>query len=131
VIVSLHVATGAAGGAAAGSPLRALVLGPLLHFIGDWVPHEDIASQRFEIVSGVAGLLALAVTRGPFDAATVGALACSLPDVEHVLPLPGGQKLFPSHRIRGWHKEGGLPYWLQLLLAGAILGALLQPRRPA
>jgi hypothetical protein len=131
VIVSLHVATGAAGGALAGSRLGALALGPLLHLAGDVVPHQDIASRRFEIATGVAGVLALAATHGPFSAATIGAVAASAPDLEHVLPLPrpGGRKLFPSHRY-GWHRSGGLPAWTQLLLAGAILGGLVGARLP-
>ena len=49
--------------------------GLILHFYGDRVPHEDIDSRRFEIGSGVAGVLALALVRGPFDSATVGAIA--------------------------------------------------------
>jgi len=77
-------------------------------------------------VSGFAGLLLLAAARGPLDPAVVGAVGASVPDVEHVLPLPrpGGRKLFPSHRVRGWHRSGGLPASVQLLAAGAILGAL-------
>ena len=50
------------------------LLGPILHFYGDRVPHEDIDSRRFEIGSGVAGVLALALVRGPFDSATVRAI---------------------------------------------------------
>jgi hypothetical protein len=127
VIVSLHVATGAAGGAAAGSRLRAVLVGVLLHAAGDRLPHEDVASQRFEIASGAAGVLALIARWGPLHPVTVGALAGSLPDVEHVvrLPRPGGRKLFPSHRVRGWHRAGGISAGLQLLAAGTILGALL------
>lgn len=126
MIVSLHVATGAAGGVLAGSRLGALALGPLLHIAGDVVPHQDISSRRFEIVTGVAGVLALAATHGPFAPATIGAVAASAPDLEHVLPLPrpGGRKLFPSHRF-GWHRSGGLPVWSQLLAASLILGAVL------
>ena len=126
MIVSLHVATGAAGGAAAGTKLGAALAGPLLHLAGDRVPHQDIASRRFELVSGVAALLLLALARGPLDPAVIGGIAASAPDVEHVLPLPrpGGRKLFPSHRVRGWHRAGGLPASLQLVAAGALLGAL-------
>ena len=104
-----------------------MVLGPVLHFYGDRVPHEDIDSRRFEIGSGVAGVLALALVRGPFDSATVGAIASSVPDIEHVvrLPRPGGRKLFPSHRIPGWHRPGRLTTETQLLIAGASLGAVL------
>lgn len=126
MIVSLHVATGAAAGALAGTPLRALAVGPLAHIAGDAIPHHDLAPRSFEIASGVAAVLLLAATRGPLDPATVGAVAASAPDVEHVLPLPrpGGRKLFPSHRLHGWHRSGGVSGATQLLLAGALLGAL-------
>lgn len=131
MIVAMHVATGAVGGALVGSRTGAALLGPVLHFVGDRIPHQDIASRRFEIATGVAGVLALAVVRGPFDPATVGAVACAVPDVEHVLPVPrvGGRKLFPSHRRPGWHRTGGVSASAQLLLAGALLGGLLSARR--
>jgi hypothetical protein len=126
VIVSLHVATGGLVGALAGSRRSALVLGVVAHALGDAVPHQDVASRRFETLSGIAGLLLLAAARGPLDRTVVGAVGASVPDVEHVLPLPrpNGRKLFPSHRIRGWHKAGGVPASWQLLAAGALLGAL-------
>jgi hypothetical protein len=128
VIVALHVATGAAAGAASGSRIAALFIGPVLHLAGDYVPHQDIRSRRFEICSGVAGLLLLAVRRGALDPATLGAAASSAPDLEHVLPFlrPGGRKLF--HGRRGWHRAGRFPAALQLLLAGVILGVLIAPR---
>ncbi len=131
MIVSLHVTTGAAGGALAGSRAGAFVLGLALHGLGDAVPHHDIDSQRFEIASGATALLALAARYGPFHPVTIGALAASAPDIEHVLPLPrpGGRKLFPSHRVQGWHREGGLPAWAQLAAAGTILAVLLAARR--
>jgi hypothetical protein len=127
LIVSLHLATGAVGGALVRSPVAAAVVGPVLHFLGDRVPHEDIASQRFELRCGVLGVLALAVVRGPLDSATVGAATSVAPDLEHVLrlPRPGGRKLFPSHRIPGWHRPGGLTAETQLLIAGVLLGAVL------
>jgi hypothetical protein len=130
VIVSLHVATGAAGGALVRSRGRALLLGVALHVLGDRMPHQDINSVRFEVRSGVAAVLALAARYGPLSPVVVGALAGSAPDVEHVvrLPRPGGRKLFPSHRVRSWHRAGGVPAWAQLLVAGAILGTLLAQR---
>lgn len=126
MIVSLHVATGAAAGALAGTPLRALVLGPLVHIAGDRVPHHDLGSRAFELASGTAAVFLLGSTRGPFDPATLGALAASAPDIEHVLPLPRprGRKLFPSHRLRGWHRSGGVSGGAQLVAAGVLLGAL-------
>ena len=128
MIVSLHVATGAAAGAASGSRLAAIVLGPILHLAGDRVPHRDIGSRRFEIGSGLACLALLAIRRGLLDPATLGAASSSAPDLEHVVPVlrPGGVKLF--HGRRGWHRSGCLPTKVQLLVAGAIVGALLAPR---
>ena len=131
MIVSLHVATGAAGGAITRSRPGAVALGLVLHALGDRMPHQDIDSTRFEIRSGVACALALAARYGPLSPVTFGALAASAPDIEHVLrlPRPGGRKLFPSHRIHGWHRAGGVPAWAQLLAAGAIVGYLLGSRR--
>ena len=128
VIVALHVATGAAAGALTDSRLAALALGPVVHLAGDLMPHRDNASTRFELLSGVGTVLLLAIRRGPLDPATLGAIAASAEDLEHVLPLPrpGGRKLFPSHRNDDWHNRGGVPAWVQLIAAGAIIGALLR-----
>jgi hypothetical protein len=126
-----HVASGAAAGALADSRLRAVAIGPALHFLGDVLPHEDIASRRFEIASGAAGLMLLARAFGPLDRRTLGAFASSLPDVEHGIrrPRPGGRKLFPSHRWGGGHSRHWVPAWAQLLAAGALLGGLLATSR--
>ena len=131
MIVSLHVASGAALGAVAPSRRAAVVLGLLMHAAGDRVPHQDILNRRFEMWSGIAALATLALRRGPLDPVTIGAAAGSAPDLEHVLdlPRPGGRKLFPSHRLRGWHRAGGMPDWAQLLAAGVLLGLVLSPRR--
>jgi hypothetical protein len=130
VIVSLHVATGGTIGALAGSRRRAALLGVVAHAAGDRMRHQDIPSHRYELLSGGAALLAIALRRGILDPATIGAAAGSAPDIEHVvrLPRPGGRKLFPSHRIRGFHRSGGVSAQIQLLVAGMILGALLAPR---
>ena len=114
-----------------GSRLGALLLGPLLHFAADAMPHEDIPDRSFELRSGIAGLALLAVTRGPLDPAVLGAVAASAPDVEHAvkLPRPGGRKLFPTHRWHGWHSAGGVPAWAQVLAAGLLLGAVAIPAR--
>jgi hypothetical protein len=126
VIVSLHVATGGALGALTGSRRAALALGLPLHLACDRVPHQDIADRRFEIRSGLLGLAALALCRGPLDPATLGAFSASAPDLEHILPQlrPRGRKLF---HWRGWHRAGGLRTDVQLVLAGAIIGMLLEP----
>jgi hypothetical protein len=133
VIVSLHVATGAAIGAATGSHAAAVPLGLLAHFLGDVMPHQDLPNRSFEINSGAALVGLLIVRRGLGDPAVVGALAASLPDVEHVyrLPRPGGRKLFPTHRWRRLHQGGGVRAWMQLLAAGFLFGAVLaSPAQP-
>jgi hypothetical protein len=131
MIVMFHVASGAAGGALAGSRLAAVALGPALHFLGDVVPHEDIPSRPFELGSGAAGLLVLAGAFGPLDRRTLGGLASALPDVEHGLrlPRPRGRKLFPSHRWGSGHDRHWVPTWAQLLAAGALLGLVLSSSR--
>ena len=130
--MSLHVATGAAGGALVRSRRLAVPLGLLLHLAGDRMPHHDIGDRTFEIGSGIVAVVLIAAVRGPLDPAVTGALAASAPDVEHIfrLPRPGGRKLFPSHRLRGWHRAGGLSSQTQLLLAGVLLGLVLSRRPP-
>ncbi len=123
MIVSLHVATGAAAGALSRSRPIALLLGPLVHLAGDRVPHDDIHDLRFEVGSGLAALALLAARRGVLDPAVLGGATAAAPDLEHVVPWlrPRGKKLF--------HREGnvdsGISTWIQLLLAGAIVGFLV------
>jgi hypothetical protein len=128
VIVSLHVAIGGAAGALVRSRPLALLLGPVLHVAGDRVPHEDIHDRRFEIGSGLAAVGLLAARRGPFDPAVLGAAACAVPDVEHLVPWARvrGEKLF--HRGAGGHGAGGIPAEAQLLSAAVLLGLLLARR---
>jgi hypothetical protein len=126
VIESLHVATGAAAGAACSSRLGALALGPVVHLAGDLVPHEDVDDRGFEVTTALASVGLLALARGPLDPATLGGAAAALPDLEHLRPFPcsGGRKVFPTHRRAGGRGPGGLPVWLQLVAACALLGLL-------
>ncbi|MFL5943574.1 MAG: hypothetical protein ACJ75L_09960 [Gaiellaceae bacterium] len=128
MIVSLHVATGAALGAAFRSRSLALLLGPALHVAGDRVPHEDIPDRGFEIGSGLVALGLLAAVRGPLDPAVLGGAAAAMPDLEHVVPRlrPRGEKVF--HRGGGRH-GAGISAETQLALAGALVGLLLARRR--
>ncbi|MDQ3992497.1 MAG: hypothetical protein M3229_02445, partial [Actinomycetota bacterium] len=106
---------------------RALVAGPLVHALGDLTPHEDIPSTWFEAVSGALAVAFVARSRGPLHPTTIGALAASIPDVEHVLPWRlRGRKLFPTHRHAGWHKRGGVPAWVQLTAAALVLALVAQ-----
>jgi hypothetical protein len=129
MIVSLHVATGALAGAAAGSRTGAALLGPFVHALGDLTPHQDIPSTKFEAASGGIGVLLLARRHGPLHPVTVGAVAASIWDLEHVLrpARRGRRKLFPTHRYAGWHKRGGVPAWVQLVAAAGIFALLLRP----
>lgn len=130
MIVAVHVATGALAGALLGSRRAAIPVGLALHVAGDLIPHRDFRSRPFEFGSGVVGVLTLALVRGVADPATVGALASSAPDLEHIVPLPrpGGRKLFPSHRWEALHQSGGISAGAQLALALGVLGALLGRR---
>jgi hypothetical protein len=130
VIVAVHVATGALAGALLGSRRAAVPVGVALHLVGDVIPHRDFRSRSFEVGSGIVGVLALALARGFGDPATVGALASSAPDLEHVVPLPrpGGRKLFPSHRVESLHRSGGIAAGAQLALALGVLAALVARR---
>jgi hypothetical protein len=114
-------------GLLSGSRSGALLLGPPLHLAADRVPHQDVASQNFEIVSGGVCLGLLALRYGLLDPVTLGAASSSAPDLEHVVPWlrPKGKKVF--HRRLGSHL-GGVPAGIQLLLAGAIIGFLLGRR---
>jgi hypothetical protein len=127
VIVSLHVATGALAGALLDSRRAAVPVGLALHVVGDALPHRDFRSRWFELGSGVVGILALGLRRGFGDPATVGAIASSTPDLEHLVPLQllGGRKLFPSHRWAGLHRRGGVGAGAQLYASVALLAALL------
>jgi hypothetical protein len=130
MIVAMHVAAGAAVGALTGSRGGAVAVGLVLHGLQDAVPHEDIPSHELETASGTFLLIVLALRRGLLDPGVLGGAACAAPDLEHVLPLPrpGGRELYPSHRIDGWHREGGVPAWAQLLAAGVIVAALTRRR---
>jgi hypothetical protein len=128
MIVSLHVATGAAVGGLVRSRPLALLLGPPLHLAGDRVPHEDIPDRSFEIGSGLLALGFLAARRGLLDPAVLGGAATAAPDLEHVIPWirPYGKKLF--HRGMGRHGVG-ISAEAQLVIAGAVVGLLLVRRR--
>jgi len=127
VIVSLHVATGAAAGALTRSRPIALLLGPVLHVAADHVPHEDIPDLRFEIGSGVAALVLLGVGRGWLEPAVLGGAAAAAPDLEHIVPWlrPAGRKIFHW----GGHPSGGISKSAQLLVAGALIGYLVGWRK--
>ena len=128
MIVSLHVATGAAMGTLVRSRPLALLLGPALHVAGDQVPHEDIPDRSFEIGSGLVALGLLAARRGPFDPAVLGGAAAAAPDLEHLVPWlrVGGETLF--HRAPGRHGVG-ISVEAQLVIAGTVVGLLLARRR--
>lgn len=123
----MHVATGAAAGAAMGDRAAAALVGLALHAAGDAIPHEDFESLQLETGLGVALIAVLALRRGFTDPAVVGAVFSAAPDLEHVIPRPGHDlpKLFPSHRLDGWHHSGGISAPTQLVASLAIVAALV------
>ncbi len=123
----MHVATGAAAGAVLGSNAEAALAGLALHAAGDAIPHEDFDSLRVETITGLGLLAVLALRRGLFDPAVIGAAFSAAPDLEHVIPHPDheGPKLFPSHRLEGWHRGGGISAPLQLLVSVVIVAVLV------
>ena len=131
MIVALHAASGAAAGALSRSPWAALALGPVLHLAGDRVPHRHPANNAGEVVVGAAALGLLGLRRGWLDPATLGAFASVLPDVEHLLPAPGGRRLALVHRRAGGDRRdgSGLSAGRQLLFAVLLLVPLLAPAR--
>jgi hypothetical protein len=130
MIASLHVASGAVAGALASSRAQAAVAGPLLHLVLDLVPHEDIPSHRFELVTAGGALAALALAYGPLDRVTIGAALSAAPDLEHLrrFPRPRGRKLFPSHWFAGRHRGARVPVSFQLAAAAGLLGLVLGRR---
>src|SRR5439155_22879 len=89
------------------------------HHLFPRVPHTD-STGRFEIATGLFGVGLVAARRGLLDPTTIGALACSAPDVEHVVPMPfGSSKLF--HEGRGWHRSGSLSVRTQVVVASLVL----------
>lgn len=127
----MHVATGALAGALTGDRAGAAAAGLALHAAGDAIPHEDFESLQVETGLGLALLAVLALRRGFTDPAVVGAAFSAAPDLEHVIPFPGHNlpKLFPSHRLDGWHRSGGISPGLQLAASLVIVGALVLGRK--
>ena len=130
-MVLVHVAAGAAAGTAVRSRLAAIPLGLALHAAADVVPHDDVASHRFEAASGIAALALLAARRGTLSPVTLTAAVSAAPDLEHPLPLPrpGGRKLFPTHRWPLRERSRRVPVAAQLVAALAVLAVVLvRPR---
>ena len=129
----MHVATGALAGALTGDRAAAAAVGIALHAAGDAVPHEDFDSLKLETGLGLALLAVLALRRGFTDPAVVGAAFSAAPDLEHVVPHPGHDlpKLFPSHRLEGWHRSGGISAPLQLVASLVIVGGLVLGKKEA
>jgi hypothetical protein len=130
MIASLHVATGAAAGALVSSRAHAAVAAPVLHLALDLVPHEDVPSHCFELLTAGGALAAIAVAYGPLDRVTIGAALSAAPDLEHLrrFPRPLGRKLFPSHWFGARHRGARVPVWFQLAVAAGLLGLVLGRR---
>jgi hypothetical protein len=130
MMLAAHVSAGALAGRCARGPGRAVALGMVTHAALDLVPHEDAFGERTEIaVTAALVTFVAAISR---DVNTVaGAIGGALPDLEHVLPVPGlgGRPVFPTHVSSRLH--GALPLRFragstaQLGLAAVLLAAAL------
>ncbi|MCW2926690.1 MAG: hypothetical protein JWM86_658 [Thermoleophilia bacterium] len=132
-----HVATGALVGRHARGSLDALLAGIAMHAAIDVIPHGEVHDEYLEMVTGAAGVLALATRYGWTSPITIGAIGGVMPDLEH-LPQGIGRHvaLFPTHRfawLHGWEwKPLAAPAWLQAIVGGAVIGAFAaQLRRRA
>jgi hypothetical protein len=131
MIVPLHVAIGAATGAVSRSRPASLALGPLLHIVGDQVPHRHPKRPVWELLTGAFALGFLAGRRGVLDPATLGAFAAAAPDAEHLLPLRvRGRKVLHLRPGRDRHDGTGLSAQKQMLLAAGLIAALLISTKP-
>jgi hypothetical protein len=127
MIVSLHLATGAATGELSRSRRLAVASGPVLHVLSDRVPHRHPDHLVWDYVASAIAFGVVARSRGMRDAATLGAVAAVIPDLEHVLPARG-PKVF--HRRRRRRRAAGLSVGTQLGLTAVMLVPLLARRRP-
>lgn len=129
-----HVATGALAGRGRSSLRDAFVAGLVTHAAIDVLPHGEVHDEHFELLSGAAGVLALAARHGWASPITIGAIGAIVPDMEHI-PQQFGRRiaLFPTHRygrLHGWEtKPLALPAWVQAVLGGAVIGVFVAFRR--
>ena len=126
MIVALHAATGAATGVLTRSRSVALAVGPLLHVVGDRIPHRHPAHSAWEYVAGLAAIATLARRRGVLDAATLGAVAAMMPDLEHLFPAMRFRGAKTFHRRKGGDRTdaSGISVRTQTVLALLILAPL-------
>jgi hypothetical protein len=129
-----HIATGLLLGRRRRSALRALAVGIASHALFDITPHGEVNDRNFELASTVVGIGLLAARRGVRSPLVWGAIGAVLPDGEHVLPrsLRPNRDLFPTHRFHSLHSSDGpwsIPAAAQVVLAGAVIGAVAAQRR--
>ena len=130
-----HVATGALAGRGRTALREAFLAGLATHAAMDVIPHGEVHDDYFELVTGAAGVLALAARHGWSSPITIGAIGSIVPDMEHIPQLFGvhAPPLFPTHRygvLHGWEtKPLAIPAWLQAVLGGAVIGIFVALRR--
>ncbi len=136
MIVLIHGALGAACGMMFRRPGPTVAAAFISHFVVDAICHDEPIDEsndlRLDVIALDGLLLGLAMVlvakrQGPFSAQSLGALAASLPDAEHLL---GGRRglleppvhsvfphaIWPSRRISlGRQFLIGVAAWLALL----------------
>jgi hypothetical protein len=130
VMVAVHMSAGALAGLATRTPAAALALGLASHAVLDALPHDDVLSARTEgFVAGA--LFALIAYRTRADPrALAGGVGGAIPDLEHVMRLPGagGRVVFPSHAFPRLHASLPVPFRArtatQVAAAAAMVAAM-------
>ena len=130
-----HVATGALAGRGRSGLRDAFLTGLVTHAAMDVIPHGEVHDEYFELFTGAAGVVALAARHGWASPITIGAIGAIVPDMEHIPQIVGIRMngIFPTHRfgvLHGWEtKPLAIPAWLQAVLGGAVIVALVALRR--
>jgi hypothetical protein len=94
------------------------------------MPHEDIptVASRSDRASAVCCSSPPCADHSILPSAARSLLLLGTSSTYFGCPGRAGRKLFPSHRLHGWHRSGGVPASAQLVLAGFLIGLLLRRR---
>jgi hypothetical protein len=135
MMLAIHLPVGALAGRARGNVATALCAGVVSHAILDLLPHDDVVSERTEAIVVASLLPAIALGTHWDGRAFFGALGGVLPDLEHVVRVPGsgGRLVFPTHGPKGLHEAIALPFRFtgaaQIVGAAALFAVLFARRR--
>ena len=141
MLVTNHVLSGAVIGAVATDVPSAAAVGFLSHFVLDGLPHFGVDEEHLMAIAVPDGLIGLATIAAVARATPAGRLvpvlagiagAC-LPDLDKPAQVFFGRSPFPRWFDRFHARiqdEGSHRFWVELVAAGVLTGALAVSRRP-